>query len=123
MYLTHLSQSNIFPCLLNIYDAFFSKQYFDAIGPFSYMSPHIYIMYMYIVTHAGSSTKLLIIVLVILAVTVTTLFLAIIILTVVLVLKKSTHRRLKNPVETRKHPRDEYESGLDERGMYFYCVQ
>ena len=85
------------------------------------MPPHIYIVYMYIVTHAGSSTKLLIIGLVILAVTITTLFLAII-LTVVLVLKKSTHRRLKNPVETPKHPRDDHESGLDERGMCFYCA-
>ena len=78
-------------------------------------------MYMYIVTHAGSSTKLLIIVLVTLIVTVTTLFLAII-LTIVLVLKKSIHRRLTNPVETPKHPRDDHESGLDERGMYFYCA-
>lgn len=87
------------------------------------MPPHIYIMYMYIVTHAGSSTKHHIIVLVTLAVTVTTLFL--VILTVVLVLcrmKKSTHRKLENPVETPNHPRDDHESGLDERGMYFYCA-
>ena len=87
------------------------------------MPPHIYIMYMHIVTHAGSSTKLIVVV--ILAVTVITLFLAILIITVVLVLyimKKSTHRRLKNPVETSKHPRDDHESGLDERGMYFYCA-
>ena len=46
--LAHFPQNNYTlvpfpPCLLNIYETnvFFSKQYLDAISPFSYVSSHV----------------------------------------------------------------------------------
>ena len=79
------------------------------------MPSHIYIMYVYIVTHAGSLTNLHII-----GITVSVALIAVIVtitIILIIVIKKRTHRRLKNPVETPKHPRDDGES---ERGMY--CI-